>query len=255
MTTQDISVYNEDFYSGQRDDSKASARKVLPLVVEAVGPVGSVLDVGCGVGSWLSAWQELGADDVLGVDGPYVTRNELFIDPDRFVAADLTQPYDPGRRFDLTMSVEVAEHLDERYADLFVATLCGSSDIVLFSAAVPGQGGTHHVNERWPSYWQPKFAAHGFEVFDVLRGRIWRDPDIEICYRQNVLLYARGAAADRLRTDIPAGPLDLLHPEAWEWRLRDVENQRPTLRQLVSDLPRAARAAAEYRRAASRPRD
>jgi hypothetical protein len=71
----------------------------------------------------------------LGYDGPHVT--PLCIPKDRFAAVDLRQPLPADRKFDLAISGEVAEHLPAT----LVGTLTSVSDVVLFSAAIPGQGG------------------------------------------------------------------------------------------------------------------
>ena len=92
------------------------------------------------------------------------------------------------------------------------------SDAVLFSAAVPFQYGTNHVNEQWPEYWSILFRGQGFECFDPLRAELWNDPDVDWWYAQNALLYARtGTVA---AAALPAGSrvgwrgLSLVHPES-----------------------------------------
>jgi SAM-dependent methyltransferase len=182
------------------------------MVRELVRPA-SVLDVGCGAGTWLAAWRGAGISDVVGVDGDYVDRTKLQIPSDRFVPTELQEPFSLGRKFDLVQTLEVAEHLDETNADTFVESLARHSDTVLFSAAVPGQGGTHHVNEQWPSYWTEKFAKAGYTCYDILRPRIWADQRILWFYRQNILLFARGRTFDGF--DGAEAPLSLVHPEMW----------------------------------------
>jgi SAM-dependent methyltransferase len=115
--------------------------------------VRSVVDFGCGSGVWLAAWQRLVVDDVIGVDGEQA-RSSLKISAERFLAADLRKPIRLGRRFDLAQSLEVAEHLPPQSASVFVETLTTHAPLILFSAAVPGQGGEHHVNEQPPEYWR-----------------------------------------------------------------------------------------------------
>ena len=182
---------------------------MIPLVNELVRPT-SVLDVGCATGTWLAEWGSAGVADVTGVDGDYVDRATLRLPVDRFVPADLQQPLSLGRTFDLVQTLEVAEHLDEACADTFVDSLARHGDTILFSAAIPGQGGPHHVNEQWPSYWAAKFARAGYTAYDVIRPRIWTDSRVVVWYRQNILLFARGRAFG----DAPP-PLDLVHPEIW----------------------------------------
>jgi hypothetical protein len=181
-------AYDRAFYEGQVSGSLSSAREVVPLVMELVRPK-SVVDVGCGVGPWLATFREHGVDDMMGVDGGYVDPAQLLIPRDRFRAHDLAQPLALGRRFNLAVSVEVAEHLPEEAADRFVDSLTTLAPAVLFSAAIPFQGGNQHVNEQWPEYWAARFENRGYRVIDCLRRHIWNSDRVEWWYAQNLLLY------------------------------------------------------------------
>jgi SAM-dependent methyltransferase len=193
-----------------------SAEVIAPLVVELLAP-SSVVDFGCGTGSWLSVFERHGAS-VFGLEGGSPAPSQLQIEPRLVQRVDLEKRIDLGRMFDLAVTLEVAEHLPADCAETFVESLARHADAVLFSAAVPGQGGTHHINEQWPCYWAERFAAHGFECFDILRLRIWEDERVAWWYRQNVMIYARGGAADALRErGVSASePLRLVHPELYE---------------------------------------
>jgi SAM-dependent methyltransferase len=158
----------------------------------------SVLDVGCGRGTWLGVWREFGIDDVVGIDGAYVNRARLAIPPDRFIATDITQHWDLGRRFDLVQSMEVAEHILPDCSEAFIARLCASGDVVLFSAAQPGQGGEMHINEQTPEFWARLFEKHGYARFDCLRAHVAKDRSIEPWYRFNAFLFANGHGQERL---------------------------------------------------------
>jgi hypothetical protein len=70
--------------------------------------------------------------------------------------------------------------------------------VVLFSAAIPFQGGTHHLNEQWPDYWAALFKNHDYVPIDCIRRGIWGNQQVEWYYAQNVLLFA---SADRVRED------------------------------------------------------
>jgi|SRR5579875_1270732 len=214
--------YNAAFFAGQSARSLISARVVLGALFERFRPE-SVLDVGCGVGPWLRAAQELGVKHILGIDGDYVDRSAMLIDPSAFLPLDLERQrlcdlnlLADGRRFDLVISVEVAEHLSYARAESFANDLTWLSDVVLFSAAVPFQGGEHHVNEQWPEFWALLFRARGFECLDLLRPLIWARPDVDWWYAQNLLLFVRrgSAAIEQLRSlprpEVP--PLSLVHP-------------------------------------------
>jgi SAM-dependent methyltransferase len=213
-------LYDDQFYDQQVAGSLASARIVLGALLDLT-PVTSLIDIGCGVGPWLRMARDLGITDSLGLDGAYVDRSRLLVEPDRFQVCDLETP---GLRtavphllpVDVALCMEVAEHLAPARAPSFIAELCTLSDLVLFSAAVPGQGGTHHVNEQWPDYWSRHFAAAGFDCFDILRPRLWQEEACDWWYLQNALLFARrrsAAWAAIARSGAPtAAPLPLVHP-------------------------------------------
>ena len=183
--------YDKPFFDKRSAGADSSARALIPLVLDLVGP-SSVVDVGCARGEWLSVFRELGVGDFLGVDGTHVDLDSLVIPKDRFVQHDLSTGTVPVERtFDLAMSLEVAEHLPPESADRFVASLAGLAPIVLFSAAIPFQGGTMHVNEQWPTYWVERFAKHDFQAIDAIRRRCWTNQEIATWYRQNTLVYVR----------------------------------------------------------------
>src|SRR5438874_4807793 len=119
----------------------------------------SVVDFGCGLGIWLEKFVLHGVEDYVGVDGPWVPQDDLHFRQDHFVAARLDRPLRLGRRFDLAVALEVAEHLPDHRGSTFVRTIVEHAPCVLFSAAVPQQGGTDHVNEQWPDYWAELFAS------------------------------------------------------------------------------------------------
>ncbi|MEV8532456.1 class I SAM-dependent methyltransferase [Streptomyces sp. NPDC051211] len=211
-------AYGEWFHAGRQDGAARSAERVLPLVFDLVRPA-CVVDVGCGTGAWLAAAQRLGAETILGIDGGRVAEDARHIPPDGFLARDLAHPLRlDGRRFDLAVCMEVAQQLDPVRADSLVGDLCTLSDVVLFSAAIPGQTGTGHRNEQWPNYWRDRFGQWGYALVDCLRARLWDDPEIEPRYAQNAYLYVgadRLAADGRLRAaaaETGRMPLCVVHP-------------------------------------------
>ena len=184
--------YGEGFFQYHDRGTRLSAAATVPVLLEYVAPK-SVVDVGCGIGTWLAQFKAAGIDDYLGIDGDYVERRLLDIEPDRFLGHDLEQPIDVGRRFDLAVCLEVAEHLAAENAGTLVGSLVRLAPLVLFSAAIPFQQGDGHVNEQWPEYWRDRFAAHDYVVVDVLRDRLWQNKDVETWYRQNLLFFIERA--------------------------------------------------------------
>lgn len=233
--------YNSSFFDALSPGARTSAAIVIPLVETLAGPA-SVLDVGCGVGSWLAEWEIRGVTDVFGIDGEYVAESALEIAREKFQPKDLRTPFSLGRRFDLVECLEVAEHLDEPYADGFVESLVSHADTILFSAAIPGQTGNHHVNEQWPSYWIPKFEKLGFRAFDVIRPRIWANRQIEVWYRQNILLFSKTLTFEGAE-NIP----DLVHPDLWDFGRNSVRWNLGNLRGSIHYNMQRGRPSAERR--------
>lgn len=190
--------YDAKFMSYADRSSRHSAREISGLLCQAL-KIDSVLDVGCARGTWLNMWREQGVKHILGVDGSYVSMDDLAIPRECFFATDLAKPIDLKRKFDLVQSLEVAEHIPAASADVFVENLVRhSSGAILFSAAPPGQGGEFHVNEQPYDYWRQKFHAHGFDAYDCIRPLIANDKAVSFWYRYNTLLYVRDDIAAKL---------------------------------------------------------
>ena len=209
-----MTIYNEQFYDRIDEGARSSAQVIVP-VVALFAPIESVCDVGCGRGVWLRTFKEHGTERIVGLDGDYVNTAKLHIPRECFRPTDLTQPLPQSERFDLVVSLEVAEHLPALCAVAFVRGLTQLSDNVLFSAAIPGQKGNGHVNEQWQSYWAALFARHGYEVFDPIRPEVWDSPKVAFWYKQNTLVYTRDPALQSvLRRYVPP-ILNIVHPQAW----------------------------------------
>jgi hypothetical protein len=142
--------------------SHATRMESSVCLVEAFRILGlprTMADIGCGAGHLVAMAQGMGVRSY-GVDMFYP--EQPF---EGFIHADLAQPmsWRPPFHADLTLCLEVAEHLPQSAAETLCDTLrsvTGSS--LLFSAAVPGQGGSGHLNEQPHSYWTEKLEQRGF---------------------------------------------------------------------------------------------
>ncbi|HMK68443.1 MAG TPA: methyltransferase domain-containing protein [Stellaceae bacterium] len=213
--------YDAAFFALQAELGSKSAEIVVPVFLEVLKPyrVRSAVDVGCGVGVWLKALEHEGVDDILGIDGPSLAMEHLVISEKRVIRTDLTGPIDVRRRFDLAISLEVAEHLPEVAARDFVALLVRLSDVIVFSAAIPRQGGAGHVNEQWQDYWRKLFSERSYSVVDAIRPRIWDDERVAGYYRQNILIYVSSERLNdlpQLELVPPHRSIDLVHPQVYK---------------------------------------
>lgn len=186
-------TYDDIFYFENRAGSVMSARAILSTLLPHLD-CRSMVDFGCGTGTWLWVAHGFGVESIRGLDGDYVPPRQLMIPQDCFCAVDLEEPVVLEKKYDLAISMEVAEHLHKESADTFVESLCNAADTILFSAAHPGQGGDGHINEQPMTYWTSKFGKHGFlpvEIRQLFEG----NEDIESWYRENIVLYVREAKA------------------------------------------------------------
>ncbi|MCP8885312.1 class I SAM-dependent methyltransferase [Devosia sp. XJ19-1] len=219
MTTN---LYPPDFYADRRGHTLHAARQILRALPEGLKR-DRLADIGCGTGTFLAAALDMGAEHVFGIEGDWV--KPAMLDDPRigFRAANLEEAFE-GPGVDLVLSLEVAEHLSAQRAAGFVADLVAMAPAVLFSAAIPGQGGVGHSNEQWQSFWAQHFAGHGYRAFDVVRPLIWSDEAVPAWYRQNIVLYLDDAMATALGVT-PTDPalLDKVHPAFWARANRELK--------------------------------
>jgi SAM-dependent methyltransferase len=184
-------IYKPSFFKRWEKTCFQSSEIIIPIVLKILGNISSVVDMGCGTGPWLSVFNSYGITDFTGIDGDYVNEDALVITKEHFKAYDLNKPLDLRRTFDLVVSLEVAEHLYPQNSETFVKTLIKHGSIILFSAAIPFQGGTHHFNEQYQDYWSEIFKKNGYFAIDCIRPKIWDNKSVYWWYRQNIILYIK----------------------------------------------------------------
>lgn len=167
-----------------------AAKYIVPLIIELFSP-SNVIDIGCGTGTWLKVFEECGIKDLMGIDGEHVNKGKLHIKSNQFIEFDLEKTINISEKYSILLCLEVAEHLSNSRAKEFVGDLCRISDIIIFSAAIPFQGGQNHINEQYPDYWINFFFNNGFQGHDIIRPRIWNNTNIDWWYRQNILVFTK----------------------------------------------------------------
>lgn len=194
-------AYDEMFYRYIQQGATSSAQTIVPLVVQHLR-VGSVLDVGCGAGAWLAEYARQGVSICLGVDGDYVKPSSLLVPVSDFIACDISQPFDLEKHFDLVQCLEVGEHIDSDASRTLIANLVKHSDFVLFSAAIPGQGGENHINEQTYEFWRGIFAEEGYAPYDFVRPLLRSAKGVEGWYRRNIMLYVANRSQVQLAPSV-----------------------------------------------------
>jgi SAM-dependent methyltransferase len=224
MASSFSTTYPRGFFALSSTAAARSAEVVIPILLDLFN-VRNVADVGCGDGTWLSYFRTAGVANVIGFDGDYVSRDLLKIPAESFHPMDLEHPETRPDRFDLVLSLEVAEHLSPESAERFISFLTCLGDVVCFSAAVPGQGGFHHLNEQWQSYWIQLFTQRSYTKVDCLRPQLWNDDRVAWYYVQNMFIFvnrSRLHAYPQLREYIISPrpwPEAVIHPRTFQRRL------------------------------------
>lgn len=193
----------------------SAPREIVPYMMKWFNPA-SVVDIGCGLGTFLNVFKEHGVKEVLGLDGPWVDRTLLskYLEESEFMECNLEKPISMSKKYDLAISLEVAEHLSPASSDIFVSNLVSAGHLILFSAAIPYQGGQNHLNEQWPSYWEEKFAKHNYIFRDVIRPVFWNNPEVNWWYKQNMVLITPNDFSQL--PQISENPLHpVIHPESY----------------------------------------
>jgi len=179
--------------------SYGAASKICPKLTEIIGVPQSVIDLGGGAGSWCQAFKQIGSSRVCCIDHPSVlTSGRLLIDETEFIPADISKELPPIKPCDLAISTEFCEHIAKSRSEILVDFLTKSSKIVLFSAAIPRQGGIGHINEQRPNFWQALFLERGYQRIDAIRPLILSDSTIPAYLRQNLYLYVESKMVEKI---------------------------------------------------------
>jgi SAM-dependent methyltransferase len=200
-------------------------QEIVPLLISYFNPH-SVADVGCGIGTFLRIFLELGVHDVVGIEGPWVNKELLFnnIDEKSFIEADLEKEFSINRKFDIALSLEVGEHLHYSSAETYIKNLISLSDTIIFSAALPGQGGQNHINEQWMDYWQKIFEKHNYYCYDVFRQQLWNNPGVNWWYSQNMFLFTSKNDLQQIFHDKKVPLNSYIHPELFKLKAQGLSD-------------------------------
>jgi SAM-dependent methyltransferase len=226
LMQEEVFEYPDQYYNSQ------SAEQVLPVILALYNP-DSMLDIGCGNGTWLLAASKLGIQDLFGVDAQESDAGNWPLSKDQFSIKDLTQPFSLGRKFDMAICLEVAEHLPPTAASTLIDSLVKHSDLIVFSAAIPGQEGDRHIHNNEPAYWQQLFRERGFNTQDNIRPQIWDNEKVFWWYRQNIFIAQK--SRDECKKPFDKIP-HLVHPEHFKEKIESVERYKKAVTYYENNL-------------------
>lgn len=238
------SIYDQSFYDQQMYRSKEAADLMLGYLFDHIGVPESMIDIGCGAGGYLQAAETHGVAQLRGVEGEWISRISTLVPQELIMKVDLAtetglRTISNSGRYELAICLEVAEHLPSSSAKSLISTMSALADIVLFGAAIPGQGGRNHINEQYQSYWVNLFKDEGFDAFDIIRPHFWNCERISEDKRQNPILFIRKTAdAHRqlLNSDRRDLMADIVHPIVFDRVLKQLNELRSSPSGLIKNL-------------------
>lgn len=158
-------IYKDNFFKG-RHRYIWRAKFICAALIGIYNPK-MVIDAGCAIGTYIDELLNRGIN-AYGIEGSIKAIPYLVAPKNRIIFADLRVPVteemkEQITKFDLLISLEVAEHIEPEYADVFLDNLTIHSDHILMTAALPGVAGKHHINCQLPEYWVAKMAQRGYK--------------------------------------------------------------------------------------------
>jgi 2-polyprenyl-3-methyl-5-hydroxy-6-metoxy-1,4-benzoquinol methylase len=153
-------MYGREYY--ERMDRKEALEdcKKFSEVILANYDQENIIEFGCGTGRLLYDFYNNDVE-VHGLELSKIAQDVSQLPSGKVETHDLKKPYYPKQTYDIVLCVEVLEHLPEYATETIVSSIARSAPVAIVTAATPGQGGTHHVNEQPHTYWMGKFEETG----------------------------------------------------------------------------------------------
>jgi cyclopropane fatty-acyl-phospholipid synthase-like methyltransferase len=165
----DIDLYNDEFFLWHLTYAREYSMKTMDWYIDAYKPT-SVVDFGCGIGSYLESCYNKGIKNIAGYDigGEYAQKyTPDFLYP--FIEyCDCTKPIKTQQKYECVISFETIEHIEPSGTNVFIENLVNATDFdkgrILFTGAPPEQEGCGHINCRDKQEWIEIFAEQDFTV-------------------------------------------------------------------------------------------
>lgn len=181
-----------------RPDRQHSYKAIVKYVHKKIVPdMKSVVDFGCGAGWFLYYFKQRGITNLVGIEPNLSTIFEV-ADPlilDHLVKGSLTRKIHLETKFDVAFCIEVVEHINKRWSNIICENITMYSDLLIFSAAHPGQGGYGHINEQPFEYWEEKLNKKNFYLnkpTTISFRKHLRKSKVKKWYIDNIAVFERG---------------------------------------------------------------
>jgi SAM-dependent methyltransferase len=154
-----------------------------------------MVDVGCGTGALIQALTATGCEckGLEYADAAIKTCQARGLNVRKFdIESEIVET--TSGEFDVVTSMEVGEHLPKEKADRYIVLLTSLAPVVIYTAAIPGQGGSDHVNEQPHEYWIEKFERRGYR-YEKGQSERWRketkEREMPYFYSDNIMIFQK----------------------------------------------------------------
>ena len=192
-----INEYSDQFYESVTNRAEYSSRIIFSLLKNALHPK-TFVDVGSGDGVWsLSALEHFESINHVEAWDLLAEKTYLDIAKKRFPSKNIiskridfeSSDYGVEMVYDLAVCLETFEHLSPSACEKLSLFFSSHTRILIFSGAVPGQGGTNHINEQPFKTWQRNLLDFGFFPLDFIRPNIQDKKNVPSYYKNNIVLW------------------------------------------------------------------
>ena len=194
--------------SDEKEQAAALADVLRLLYKPAV-----VADVGCNSGLYLEGFRDAGCQ-VMGFD---CDDEALALAAVPVTKIDITSFKPIDFRADMALCLEVLEHIPAEKEDAALLNLCTVSDTIIFSAAVPGQGGDGHINCQPKQHWIDKFEELGFRAAEAeaeyILAQLNGYPGIMGWLRNNLIVFHRQHVPSKFKKRLRLHVVSLPHTQ------------------------------------------
>lgn len=216
-------------YSPSRDQrARLAAGRYYDVLARFLkNDVRSAIEFGSGQGSWISRASDffnIPTSECLAIDGPWAfSWHDTHIpyqecDFNQASCGSILEILSGRNLYDLSICVEVCEHLSEQSAKTLVSAITSNSRLAIFGSALTGQFGQGHRNCRSHYYWRALFQSAGFQLYDIFRPHLQDDSQVPAWYLQNTFLYVHSSCLNDLLNGqvreycFPPKSLDIPYP-------------------------------------------
>jgi hypothetical protein len=169
--------------------SSESARWLHKYLTQFKYNIESIIDVGCGKGTYLLPF--IGDNiEIFGIDMKYYDE-KIFIPNNCFNAFDFRKPYTVTMKYDAALCIGIADYFPSNCTEQLVKLLTSLSDLIIFSPQISSPGFLNYNDENTEEYWNNLFNKNNFILDNSDIKSFTQSYDFHHSIKNSILLYKK----------------------------------------------------------------